>query len=71
MSQSLSNEIRTVRITELWTVIEKGGAGRIGMTTDELGPVLLDIDPRVIQALRGELAIAEALLNARPKGAML
>jgi len=69
MSETGTQEgnIPVVQVTELWTVIEKGGVGRLGVDTAELGPMLLRIDPSVIQAFRGELTIVESILRARPK----
>lgn len=71
MSETASHEsnIPIVQVTELWTVIEKGGVGRLGIDTAELGPMLFSIDPDVIKAFRGELTIVESILRARPQGA--
>jgi hypothetical protein len=64
---STENNVPVVNLTELWTVIEKGGTGKLGIQTSHFGAMLVSIDTDVIRALRGELTIVESLLKARPQ----
>jgi hypothetical protein len=64
---STENNAPVVSLTELWTVIEKGGTGKLGIQTSQFGAMLVSIDTDIIRALRGELTIVESLLQARPQ----